>query len=253
MADEQGNNPDENGPSASPFARPAFLVSAGLVALIVVLAAILGVRIASSRSDAASPAASPSATSSSAPSVTDPAASICGLTGPSDPGPLTVAPAAAWQYEGATAYPTSPEFGPGKNADVGYRFCFQHSQAGAVFAAANAIAVPEDDAARQSWVEYFVSSGPNRSGLLKDLGGEPSSDPTGIRVQIVGFKVLSYTDSAARIDIGVEASGSAQSVMGSYVYELTWQDGDWKLNSDAPTPFNFSTVQSTAGYVPWSP
>lgn len=254
MANEQGNTRDDQTPRGRAFTRPGFLVSAVLVALILALGVIVAVRVASNTDATTPPAASPSpvATSSSSPSApADPAASVCGLPESSDAGPLTSAPASTWQYEGATAYPTSPQLGPGKTARAGYRFCYQHSQAGAVFATANAVAVPADSAARQAWVEYFVSSGPNREKLLDELGSEPSSDPTGIRVRIVGFRVLSYADPTARIDIAVEASGGAQTVTGSYVYELTWQDGDWKLNSNAPTPFNFSTVPSVAGYVPW--
>jgi hypothetical protein len=255
VANGQGNITNDQDPGGSPFTRPGFLISAVLVALILVLGVIVAVRVAGN-TDATTPppaSTSPAATSSATSSApADPSASVCGLPAPGDAGPLTEAPASNWQYEGATAYPTSPEFGPAKTASAGYRFCFQHGQAGAVFATANALAVPGDSAARQAWVEYFVSFGPNRAKLLDELGSEPSSDPTGIRVRVVGFKVLSYTDTAARIDIAVEASGGAQTVTGSYVYELTWQDGDWKLNSDAPTPFNFSTIPNAAGYIPWS-
>ena len=80
---------------------------------------------------------------------------------------------------------------------------------------------------------------------------EPSGTATGVRLQVVGFKLLAYAGTTARVDIAVEASGSGQTVTASYVYELTWQEGDWKLNSDAPNPFNFSTVSSSASYVPW--
>jgi len=249
---DQGNTTHEDG-QGSPFARPAFLVAAVLVFVIVLLGVVVAVRVSRSNDAVAPPTSTPSQAErpSSTPQSTDPAASVCGLPGSTDTEALTDAPAAAWQYEGATAYPTSPEFGPGKTASEGYRFCFQHSQEGAVFTAANAIAVPEDAGAQRAWIDYFVSSGPNRQQLL-DTMNEPSSTATGVRLQVVGFKLLAYTGTTARVDIAVEATGSGQAVTASYVYELTWQSGDWKLNSDAPNPFNFSTVSSSASYVPWS-
>lgn len=251
MADQQGNTTpgDEHG---SPFARPAFLVAAVLVLVIVLLGVVVAVRVSRSSDAVAPPSSTPSqAEEPSSTPPTDPATSVCGLPGSTDNEALTEAPAAAWQYEGATAYPTSPEFGPGKTASEGYRFCFQHSQAGAVFTAANAIAVPEDAEGQRAWIDYFVSSGPNRQQLL-DTMNEPSGTATGVRLQVVGFKLLAYAGTTARVDIAVEATGSGQAVTASYVYELTWQSGDWKLNSDAPNPFNFSTVSSSASYVPWS-
>lgn len=255
MANEQGNTTDDRD-EGSPFTRPTFIGAGVLVLVIVLLGVVLAVRVA--RTDDTTTTPPPSLTAPQTPSEstssppTDPGASVCGLAGTTDSGPLTSAPAATWDYEGTTAYPKSPEVGPGKTAPEGYRFCFQHSAAGAVFATANALALPEAERVRRSWIEYFVSAGPNRDKLLDTFQSEPSSAPTGIRLRIVGFKVLSYEGSTSRVDIAVEASGNAQTVTGSYVYELTWQAGDWKLNSDVPTPFNFSTVSSTAGYIPWS-
>lgn len=252
MADRQANTTSDT-EQGSPFARPAFLVAAVLVLVILLLGVVVAVRV-SRNSDAVAPPSSSSSQveePSSTPQPTDPSTSVCGLPGSTDDQALTVAPAAAWQYEGATAYPTSPEFGPGKTASEGYRFCFQHSQEGAVFTAANAIAVPQEAEAKRAWIGYFVSTGPNRQQLL-DTMNEPTSTATGVRLKVVGFKVLAYTGTTARVDIAVEATSAGQVVTASYVYELTWQSGDWKLNSDAPNPFNFSTVSSSASYVQWS-
>jgi hypothetical protein len=256
VADQQGST--ESSDQGSPFSRPPFVIAAVLILVIVVLGVVVAIRVAGSERTphvAPTPAASASSTPSTASSpASDARASICGLRGPtgSEPSVQVPPPPAAWEYEGTTAYPTSPEFGPGEKADAGYRFCFQRSVPGAVFAAANALAPPTDAVAGQAWIEYFVSTGTNHDRLLNDMQNDQASDPTGVRIKVIGFKVLSYDGSTARVDIAVEASGSGQTVTGSYVYELTWQDGDWKLNSDAPTPFNFSTVPSAAGYVPWS-
>lgn len=252
MADEQDGDTD----NGSLLTRPGFLVAGVLVLVLVVLGVFIAVRVARSNDVTAPPP--PASTGPQTPSATaaspsaDPGASVCRLPGSAGSGSLTSAPAAAWQYEETTAYPTSPEFGPGKTAGGGYRYCFQHTPTGAVFATANALAqgTSTDVAKIGSWAQYFVSEGTGRVKVLAQLN-EPRGDNTGIRMTIVGFKVLSYTAQSARVDLAVQTSGSAQTVYASAVYELAWQDGDWKLNSDAPAPFNFATIPTIDGYVPW--
>ena len=256
MADTQ----DTNEPQGSPFSRPAFVVAGVLVLAIVLLGIIVAVRVSmntEANNAAAQPPPTPpissAATPTEAPSTpSDPAASLCGLPGTAGGGTVTSAPPAAWEYEDTTAYPTSREFGPGKTASENYRYCFQHSPTGAIFATANAVAqgTSSDVAKIEAWADYFVSDGTGREKLLSQLN-EPRSDTTGIRMTVVGFKVLSYGTDTARVDLAVETSGSAQTVYASAVYELIWQEGDWKLNSDAAAPFDFGTVPNVNGYVPW--
>ena len=254
MADDQDSNTDRD--NGSPLTRPGFLLAAVLVLVLIVLGVFIAVRVARSNDTTTTPPPastgpqSPTATATGTPN--GPEASVCGLTGSADSGTLSAAPAATWQYEDTTAYPTSPEFGPGKTAAEGYRYCFQHTSTGAVFATANALAqgTSGDVAKIGSWARYFVSNGTGRGKVLDQLN-EPRSDSTGIRMTIVGFKVLSYSPENARVDVAVQTSGSAQTVYASAVYELTWEDGDWKLNSDAPTRFNFASIPTIDGYVPW--
>lgn len=250
MAEES----DDAGPESRPFMRPSFLAATALVAVIVLLGVVVGVRVASSdKTDISSPTqptASKPVDTTRTPGTVGAGGSICGLKGTNDGGALTTPPSVTWDYEGSIAYPKSPEFGAGATASEGYRFCFQHSAAGAVVTTANALALPAEAAARRSWLEYFVSQGPNRGKILESLS-DPTSAATGVRLKVIGFRVLSYSASKATIDMAVQASGSGQTIMGSYVYELAWQSGDWKLDSDAPAPFNFSTVPDSSGYIPW--
>lgn len=253
MTHDPGTTTSDEG---SPLTRPGFLVAGVVVLVIAALGVFLAVQVAGNDDTTTPPPASTSPQNPSEPAATtstpvDPDGSVCGLPAGTDTGPLTAGPSAAWDYEGVTAYPTSPEFGPADTAGRGYRYCFQHSPTGALFATANALALPEAPDERNAWIEYFVSRGPNRTQLLDTFETDPSGDPTGVRLRVVGFKMLAYEGSTARVDVAVEASGSGETVVGSYVYELIWQEGDWKLNSEAPTPFNFSTVANTAGYVPW--
>ncbi len=109
-----------------------------------ILAAVVLTVLNLNRGDEAAPPASDqssSVASSAAPSPTASGvagdASVCGLDEEVLSGTVTTAPAATWQYQDVYAYPTSPTFGPGATAPQGYRYCYQHSPDGAVFAAAN--------------------------------------------------------------------------------------------------------------------
>lgn len=250
MAEEQDRTGDST-VARSTLLTPRFFIAGGVVAVIAVLGVIVGVR-AIVTEPAPSPAGSGAPTSDSAPtSIRDPAASICGLPNQRSATSLPTAPAANWEYEGTVAYPTSGEFGPGKTAPEGYRYCFQHSLQGALLAAANALGQPLEATRSQAWAEYFVSSGSGRTRILDQLASEPAATTAGVRVKIVGFRILKYSGATAGVDIAVEASGNALTVLGSYVYELVWDGGDWKLNSGVPEPFNFASIPDVSGYVPW--
>ena len=102
----------------SPFTRPAFVSAAIVVGLVLVLGAVLAVHAMTTGKATASPpttsASPPAATSTPSPSTGTSEASVCGLPGTVTTGTLSSAPAAAWAYEGTTAYPTSDTYGPGK-------------------------------------------------------------------------------------------------------------------------------------------
>lgn len=250
MANEQGNIDDQ--PSGSPFTRPGFLVSAVLVALILVLGVIVAVRAASDRSSSTPPPAStsPAASTSSTPSTSnDPSASVCGLPAGSDTAQLTTPPAVTWAFQGTIAYPTSPEFGAGKTASEGYRFCFQRSAAGAVVMAANSIAQGSDPKLGDSWSEYALGSGQYRDELADKIGTATGAD--GTRLKIAGFRVLDYSGMSARVDLGLQVSAQNQNLTMSAVYELVWEDGDWKISADVERPLDTATIPNLSGYVPW--
>lgn len=148
------------------------------------------------------------------------------------------------------AYPTSSKAGP---ADIksGVRTCFQHSPEGALFAAANAVVQGSDKATVKAWLDYFVT-GSARDEVLS--AGAGSSTASGIRVKIVGFRVLAYDGSSARIDVAVRGSASGKTINLSMVYPLVWENGDWKLNvTDASAPIDVATIPDLAGYISWGP
>jgi len=239
----------EDGEKQSPFTRPGFIAAAGVVALIVVCAIIL-VIVNLSRGSS-----EPGPTSTSAPSVTTapstPAASgdasVCGLDGVELSGTVTAAPDATWKYEGTTAYPTSPDYGPGKTDPAGFRYCFQHSPTGALFAAANAVPQASSDA-RSAWLNYVLAAGPYRDQLLSQ---KSASDSSGTRTTIAGFRVLNYDGKSASIDLAVTVSTDSGTATLSSVYSLVWADGDWKVSTDTDSPIDVASIPNVAGYTTW--
>lgn len=238
----------------NPFTRPGFITAALVIAIIVVLGIVLAL-VNATRGDEPDPVTSPTPdqAATSTPTAAQPTGdansrSICGLKGEKLDGTLTVAPETEWTFVGNVAAPNSGAHGPGAVHAEGFPYCFQRTPEGALFAAANAVALgasPEN----RAWLEYFTGLGPHRDALIGEGSGGESSD--GSRLRIAGFRLLAYDGSTARVDIAGEGSTTSGSVTFSTIYELVWQDGDWRLSADTPTPFNFSTIPNLVGYVPW--
>lgn len=240
----------------NPFTRPGFIVGAVVVAALIVTAIVLTILNLNRDNDAAPPAPDPSssATSSAAPSP-EPSgvaggASVCGLAGEELSGTVTTAPAAEWQFQDVYAFPTSPTAGPGETAPEGYRYCFQHSPEGALFAAANVTVIGfSDPSIRASFLEYALTDGPYRDTLLSDVG---TGGPSDVRASIAGFRMLAYDGESARVDVAFTGSSGGQSVNGSLVLELVWNDGDWKLDATNPEPVRTAQLPDLSGYVSWT-
>lgn len=244
----------EGAPEQSPWTRPGFIVAAVVVVIIVVVGVVLGVRGMSGNDDA-----TPAPTSSGDPARPSPTAteavdggdaSVCGLAGEELSGTVSTAPVAEWAYQGVIAYPTSPEFGPGVADASSVRTCFQHSPEGALFAAANAIAQGSDPATAEPWLNQALSDGANRDRFLSEAGAQGTS---GMRLELVGFRLLAYDGDTARVDLGYQVSGAGQAGAVSAVTELVWQDGDWKVRADLEEPLDVAPVPDLAGYVSWGP
>lgn len=248
MAEQRNNTAEQD--SGTPFTRPGFVVAAVLVVVVVLLGVIAAVRIGRSDDAAAPPTASTTAVAT--PPATgvpaDPSASVCGLAGAGQ-GPMTAAPTVAWEYQGTTAYPTSPQFGPGRAAPEGYRFCFQHTPEGAAVMAANALAQGSDPEVGARWAAYALGEGRYRDQLLTEIGTVTGAPDT--RIKIAGVRLLSYDATSARVDLATRVSSQNQNLVLSAVYELVWQAGDWKISTDVQRPLDTATIPDLNGYLPW--
>lgn len=236
----------------SPFTRPWFITAAVVIALVVVAGVILAALNLARGDDPPSPdpSSSTGAAPSASPTADEGGESVCGLEGVELTGTVTTSPETEWLYQDVYAYPFSKTAGPGDTAAEGYRYCFQHTPEGALFAAGNMTIQsfgPAD--ARLDFLEYALSNGTYRSQLLSDVGADGAAD---VRVAVAGFRMLAYEGDRARVDIAFRGSAQGESVSGSVVFELVWTDGDWKLDADTPEPARIAQLPDLSGYTNWS-
>lgn len=249
-------------PKPNPFATPGFIAVMGVIALVAVLGLALAL-MSVTRSYSVAPF---SQTASESPAgvvaTTNPAsnslplaanqASICGLKGEVLSGSITRLPEADWEYQGTTAYPLSAIFGPATTSPEGYRYCFQHSPEGALFAAANAAVQGSEKTIAATWSGYVVAEGPYREELVADMTGGPVSGAAGSRMRIEGYRLLDYDWETARVDLGMLGTSDGKSTYTSVVYDLVWVEGDWKISANKPTPVDIVSVPDLAGYTAWA-
>ena len=247
---------EESNPS--PFTRPGFLVAAVLVALILIAAVLV---VINNSGKSGNSGAGVSTTSAPPPVATSPtpeptpagSRSICGLKGEKvEAARLSKAPEVEqWDYQGTMAYPTSKAVGPGAKNPAGFRYCFQHTPEGALFTTAYALAVGSTPEAARTWLGYFAPPGRFRDALVSPSAVSSTDAAAQVRMDIAGFRLLEYTGETARVDIAVTGASQGVPFTGSYIYNLAWTAGDWRMNTNLSDAFSFAIIPNTAGYVPW--
>lgn len=230
--------------------RPPRRTVIAIAVVAVVLAAIVfAAGIGLGHSSAGSATAVPSSPSSTVPrAVPIGQASVCGLPGYDPSGStLTTAPATTWSTVGTMAAPAAAKAGPGRVAADGLRSCYAHTIEGAVIAVANVWAMGTDSRLTRPLLEQQTATGPGRTTALK--ADTPASN-TGLRAQIAGFKVTSYTGTAATVDVAFRLNTGD---LVSFPAPVQWQDGDWKYQvaDDGSPVFRPSTLTSLSSYIPW--
>ena len=246
---------DEN--EQSTFTKPGFIAGAGLVAVLIIAGIVLTVVnvVGGGEGDADVdyPGASSSTSASPAPTAEPTAdaggASVCGLGGVELNGTVTTAPETQWQYQDVYSYPSAEGIGPAETAPEGYRYCYQHSPDGALFAASNFAIQSFATTGRSAWLDYVVSDGTYRDDLLASDQGSSDED---VRATIAGFRVLAYEGATARVDVAYRATLEGQVVYGSLVADMVWADGDWKLNADVDNPARITQLPDLSGYTSWT-
>jgi hypothetical protein len=250
--------PADEGRSA--WTRPAFVGSAVLLLALLILVVWLLVRGDGAPPDAG---AAPSGGVSAAPSSAGPSPtteptqtasagpSVCGLTEEADSGTLTRAPSATWELVGTVAAPSVEGMGPGEDDD-GLRTCYARTPTGALLAAANVAAMGSSPELIGRMTEEMTAEGPGRDAALKYLEADAAPEiPAGVRYQIRGFRMLDYTGTEASVDLALGVDGG---LTGSFVLDLRWEDGDWKvvLTDDGGLGSLPAPVPDLTGYTLWS-
>lgn len=255
---------EDQSPKQSPFTKPGWLISAGVILIIVVVGITLSIQAVlrpnTPNGQAATTVAVTSEASGHEPTLKESSAaastSVCGLTGDriENPGRIPAPPEATWEYQGMYPYPTSSTYGPAAATDDGIRYCYQRSPEGAVFAAANAIAQGSAHEKSLAFAEYFLAQGPMRSAALDKIRSEQSStsSTSSSRITISGFKLLTYDGSKAKVDIALTVASTSSTSRASAVYDLVWEDGDWKwVIQDIKNPAHVSQIPDLIGYTTW--
>lgn len=239
----------------NPYTRPGFVVAALAVAVVLILAAVLGYRTLTGpeEEERTAPPTATAPSTSTAPTETPSVAgvdSVCGLEAVELDGTLTAAPAdTEWELVGTTAAPSVEDHGPGVVEANGFRSCFAHTPAGALLAAANVAAMGSDPDLASSVAQNLFAKGPGRDVALSTT--PPGNAGGGVRVQIAGFRILNYAGTEASIDLALRGSNG---VLGAQVFDLVWEDGDWKIQiaPDGQLPTDLAVLPDLTGYILWA-
>jgi hypothetical protein len=226
----------------SPFKSPSFVASAVFVGALVLLAIGMSLWILT-KEEQQGDARPPVTASSSSPVKGCPAAwsSATDMSSVSEP---------VWEMVGTVAAPTLRAVGPARIEKDGYRSCFAPSPAGAVFAAANYVAIgsglPELGAKLASTA---TAPGLGRDAATRGSVEGGASTDRAASIQIAAYQ-LTFGGTTADVTIVVRSTD------GDYAagtLAMKWVADDWKIVVD-PTTGQMTSVrpiQNLGGFIPW--
>jgi hypothetical protein len=240
----------------SPFARPWFVASAGLLVVLAVLVVVLtvtrtgGAHHAQATAAAHTPVTHRSSTSTAATSSADASGGgggpdHCGLLAGSQAVP-TAPPPASWTLEGSMAIPASPTAGPERHVD-GFPVCYAHNPRGALFAAvafwAAATAAPP-----ATVYARLAADTPTRAQAIASARGDNSRLSDSGQVSLAGFTFASYSPQSASVAVVLQTT---QDSMVAVTCTMVWQQGDWRYEIPPGGTPPASQITGLDGYVPW--
>jgi hypothetical protein len=244
----------ESTTESNPFTKPGFILAAALV--VALIAATVVIFFLPKGDNNAQPAPTSSAASgAAAPAKSADATgkSVCGLPSTSETA-LGTAPKSTWTLIDKMAAPADPKtFGPGVTDEDGFRSCFAHSPTGALYAAANMVALgsAKSQALNAKLTDRLLVKGPGRDIAMKDSATMAPSTGADTTVQIRGFVVKSYTPAEADVDLAFETKNGA---LAHTVLPLRWIDGDWKakVSDDGHLINDITQVSDLSAFIAWS-
>ncbi|MDQ6740765.1 MAG: hypothetical protein M3021_10505 [Actinomycetota bacterium] len=157
-----------------------------------------------------------------------------------------------WQLYQTVALPYSTSYGP-QHIEGDVARCYSHDPVGALFAAsqigARYLIAPNWQAVVSRQV--VDNAGRTKFSSLRQAAGNPGGNQPGDYQQLSGFKFVTYSPSAAVVEL---VSKSSTGVMQATDATVEWIGDDWKLQlqldgSESPSAL---PVSSLVGYSPWS-
>ncbi|MEE1652167.1 hypothetical protein V1260_15400 [Brachybacterium sp. J144] len=155
----------------------------------------------------------------------------------------TEAPAVdAWEDVAGSGIPTSEEYGPYTREGELWT-CYEHSPAGAAFAAPYVVlASSADGDFARAWLTeeaWDLAEGETES--------EGESTAT---IRVVGFRYDSYTETRAVQDVALEVSVDGQTQHVSMRVVLEWVDDRWRVSAETYTADPVA-LESLDGFIVW--
>ncbi|GAA4060835.1 hypothetical protein [Actinomadura miaoliensis] len=246
---EQPSAADDGLEESSPFRRPAFLMSAGFLAVVAVLGAVTFIRSPAPRSEQPS---GPQAGDTPSTGATQAPASGCRPSDTSQQVPAGPPPGVTWQVYKTMALPYSSAAGPlVVSADGEVARCFAHTPLGALLAATHLSSRYVFSTQWRVITTEQVIPGPGRDAYVK-LRKNRGVDVVvpGSLGQIAGFQFVTYGPQTAVVQLVMRFSTGQMSVS---AVTVKWQDGDWKLElqpNGSPSASQ-QLVSSLNGFARW--
>lgn len=230
---------------------PHFLVSAVLVALLAVLGVVLW--LWPNSDEAPQPQPAPAATAAAASGEE----SVCGLdaTGGTT---LTEPPEdVEWTALGAVYAPSSEKHGPGiVDESTGVRSCYSHTPEGALLSSTNMLVSGNDPQVLLDTIKARVMDGPGKDiSIGKVQQRVAANDTTSVPVEVAGFRVLSYTDEKATVEVVLAGDDGTEKVYSTTATDMVWHEGDWHfaVQDDGSGGPVSGRVSDLSGYIEWGP
>ncbi|MFE2041333.1 hypothetical protein ACFXAZ_10450 [Streptomyces sp. NPDC059477] len=240
---------EESGPY---WRQPSWQLSAGFLAVVVVIGGLLALTSAATGDTAAEPA---EATASEGPLSGAPPAGGrpegCATDDSAGDAPPKAAPEDIdWRPLGVARVPVSASAGPTLFQGAVW-WCFAHTPAGAALAA-TVIPTQMSESGWRTVTEQQLVAGPGRDmfEFQRSLSADTARRTDGSPVSsYVGFSLIAYTPDAATVSLLIKGGQGFTAT----AVEVRWSDGDWKVQAgvDGSLYSQMTTVQDTNSYLLW--
>jgi hypothetical protein len=240
------------------WAAPRFLMSAVAVLLLIIVGIILFIWMGNDdQSEAAPPVQTQSASPTPSASAVASDESVCGLDA-SGGTTLTAAPDdVEWEFIGGIAAPISAEHGPGViDEQTGIRSCYSHTPEGALLALSNLLAASGDPELLLKTTQAVALEGPGKDIDMQRLQRRvDSGDTTTPPVKLEAFRLLSYSDDRATVEVVASGDSGSELVYITTSTVMEWHKGDWyvKYNDDGSSGPVEGPISDLSGYALWGP